>query len=108
MPAMALANNSRPSAARATGVDVAVTAEHTTSAAADATNRRRIAGGIGTVGPFAETAETKTTLITVDTQSTLVTAQQRFSVGSVAHLAEWFSQERVSGVVGLFNMRRGK
>jgi hypothetical protein len=56
--AIALANNSRPSAARATGEAVVATAEHTARAAADATNRLRIADGIGTVAPLLKQLKT--------------------------------------------------
>ena len=52
MVAMALASNSRPSAARAIGAAVVATAAHNTSAAAHAANRRKFAGGIGTVAPL--------------------------------------------------------
>ena len=52
MVAMALASSSRPSAAQAIGAAVVATAAHNTSAAAHAANRRKFAGGIGTVAPL--------------------------------------------------------
>ena len=52
MEAMALANNSRPSAALAVGAAVVATAAHNPSAAAHAAIRRKLAGGTGTVDPL--------------------------------------------------------
>jgi hypothetical protein len=50
--AIALANSSRPSPALAGGVAIVATETHTTSAATHATNRRKFAGGNGTVAPL--------------------------------------------------------
>ena len=54
MDAIALANNSRPSAARAVGAGVVA---QTASAAAHATNRRRPAVAVGTVAPLLKQLE---------------------------------------------------
>jgi hypothetical protein len=54
---MALANNSRPSAAMAVGAAAVATAAHNPSAAAHAANRRKPADGIGTVAPLLREVE---------------------------------------------------
>ena len=96
MVAMALANNSRPSAALTVGAAVVATPLHNTSAAAHATNRRKFAGGIGTVTPLLRQLPQDNNnhrRNTVNFDNSCVSVVSRLGI---APLAEWIERGRVT------------
>src|SRR6185312_9913299 len=102
---MALANNSRPSAALTVGAAVVATPAHNTSAAAHATNRPKFAGGIGTVAPLLRQlnqANNNHKRHTVNFDNTFASVGSRLGV---APLAEWILRERVTARRRTFSVR---